>query len=217
MPKIMLTLPSKLNISQHPGHPARPAHTHPMQLIRNPFAWLARIRHRRGYGIHSPWAYNFVRNVILERTPYYEYARLERLHPWYERHLLRYHIHCCRLLFRLANYAQPRHFDIFSTYGEYLELEFEYIQQTNPKMDVPDGHDAYVADLCFVKANAFRDYVLQPCKMLIIEGIHRDKYNRAHWEAVKADPRTGCTFDTYTYGIAFFDLTRHKQHYTICF
>lgn len=189
----------------------------PPQLIRYPWVWLRRFRHRRGYGIHSPWAYSFVREVILERTPYYQYEALERRHPRYVRWLFRYHIDCCRLLFRLSNYAQARHFDIFDDGDEYDELEYEYLAHAKEDMTFPDRHDCYVADLCFVKANAFREYELQPCKMLIIEGIHRDHDNRAHWEAIKADSRTGCTFDVYTYGIVFFDRSRLKQHYIVNF
>ena len=86
-----------------------------MQLIRNPFVWLWRIRHRRGYGIHSPWAYSFVRSVLLEPAHYYAYAELDKLYPWHLRWLLRYPLQCHRLLFRLANYAQAGTFAIWST------------------------------------------------------------------------------------------------------
>ena len=38
-------------------------------------------RHHRsgGFGIHSPYAYNFVRNVWRQRLPYYAYAGIEQL------------------------------------------------------------------------------------------------------------------------------------------
>ena len=38
-------------------------------------------RHHRsgGFGIHSPFAFNFVRTVLRERTPYYAYAALGQL------------------------------------------------------------------------------------------------------------------------------------------
>ncbi len=34
---------------------------------------LPRAIHRRGYGIHSPWAYELVRDVLFERHQYYAY------------------------------------------------------------------------------------------------------------------------------------------------
>ena len=189
----------------------------PPQFIRNPFVWLYRFRHRRGYGIHSPWAYSFVRDVILERTPYYDFEKLAALHPWYVRWLFRYRIECLQLLFRLANYADGRHFNVYSTEEEEEEMELIYIGRAKESMDIPLWHEHYVTDFLLVKSGYLPQYELQPCKMLVLEGIHHNKVNRQCWEAIKADPRTGCTFDLYTYGIVFFDLSRHKQHYIVNF
>ena len=60
---------------------------------------LKRLRHRRGFGIHSPWAYTFVREVLCPRRgyAYYAYCGLPRLHG---------HINE-RLLFRLIVALQP--------------------------------------------------------------------------------------------------------------
>lgn len=35
-----------------------------------------RLRHRRGYSVQSPWAYELVRDVFFEKLPYYAYADL---------------------------------------------------------------------------------------------------------------------------------------------
>lgn len=188
-----------------------------VQLVRYPWIWLYRFRHRRGYGIHSPWAYSFVRDVILETTPFYAYSRLATCHPWRERWLFRYRLTCCRLLFRLANYADGRHFDIYATTGEDVTPERTYISSAKASMAVSDRDGGSVPDFVLVKSSFLPRYELQPCKMLVLEGIHRNKENRQRWIAIKADPRTGCTFDVYTYGIVFFDLTLHKQHYIIDF
>ena len=32
--------------------------------------WFQRLRHGRGFGVHSPWAYRFIREVLRERLPY---------------------------------------------------------------------------------------------------------------------------------------------------
>lgn len=66
--------------------------------------WLLRIRHRRGYGIHSPWAFGLVTEVIYERWPYYAYAKLPILKGWKQ--------HRLQLLFRLANHFQPSRVDM---------------------------------------------------------------------------------------------------------
>ena len=36
----------------------------------------------RGFGVHSPWAYDLIENVINERHPYYAY---EDLYPYWEK------------------------------------------------------------------------------------------------------------------------------------
>ncbi|MDE6108835.1 MAG: hypothetical protein K2F72_00935 [Muribaculaceae bacterium] len=35
--------------------------------------WWRRLRHSRGFGVHSPSAYRFIREVLCEHLPYYGY------------------------------------------------------------------------------------------------------------------------------------------------
>ena len=79
-----------------------------MRLFRRPWIWLSRFRQRKGYGVHSPFAYSFIRGVVLESSAYYAYADLAHLHPWWVRWFRLYPMQCRRLLFRLANFAEPR-------------------------------------------------------------------------------------------------------------
>ena len=79
-----------------------------MRLFRRPWIWLSRFRQRKGYGVHSPFAYSFIRGVVLESSAYYAYADLAQLHPWWVRWFRLYPMQCRRLLFRLANFAEPR-------------------------------------------------------------------------------------------------------------
>ena len=81
-------------------------------LLKRPFVWLRRFRHRRGYGVHSPFAFDFITRVVYEHTPYYQYKELsaeqrrlasEKGHNWACRESQKVK----RLLFRLVNRAQP--------------------------------------------------------------------------------------------------------------
>lgn len=72
--------------------------------------WLKRIRHRKGYGVHSPFAFNLITWVIHEKYPYYKYAGLDKIRKSLidrkaKRYLNRPEID--RLLFRLVNRMQP--------------------------------------------------------------------------------------------------------------
>ena len=75
--------------------------------IRNPFVWLHRLRHRRGYGVHSPFAFALITQVVYSPGRYYAYDRLNRLHSRADRLLRPRRRAVCRLLFRLANFVQP--------------------------------------------------------------------------------------------------------------
>jgi len=64
------------------------------------------MRHRRGFGVQSPWSFNFVRNVLRQKYPYYAYGYLSEL-----RKIMNAKKVVTRkqgeLLFRLANYHKP--------------------------------------------------------------------------------------------------------------
>ena len=72
-----------------------------MKLTDN--RWLT----RKGFGVHSPWAYDLINNVINERHPYYAY---EDLFPFWEKapqYMPQYPQSRDELLFRLVNRFNP--------------------------------------------------------------------------------------------------------------
>ena len=79
--------------------------------LKRPFIWLCRFRHRRGYGVHSPFAFSFIKGVVFERTAYYGYAPLREQEKEMARRegrgVLAEGLRVRRLLFRVANYAHP--------------------------------------------------------------------------------------------------------------
>lgn len=83
------------------------------RLRRYRTAWS---RHHRsgGFGIHSPFAFNFVQNVLGERYPYYAYARIAKWRAkakaasggcWPHSSLIS--LNEARMLFRIANFFNP--------------------------------------------------------------------------------------------------------------
>lgn len=86
---------------------------------------LKRYHRSKGYGIHSPFAFNFTVKVLHERTPYYAYADIDR---WRReaidsaRHRVRHpriiSAKHARLLFRVTCFFAPRAILVIgNTYG----------------------------------------------------------------------------------------------------
>jgi hypothetical protein len=79
--------------------------------VRRALTTFKRYRSGRGFGIHSPFAFSFVLEVLRERTAYYSYAKLRKIH----KHLRKVHAHhimsykYMKMLFRVTNYFQPEH------------------------------------------------------------------------------------------------------------
>lgn len=72
--------------------------------------WLKRFHRRRGYGVHSPFAFNLITWVIYEKYPYYKYTRLDEIRRQLKsegkgKYLNRTKVN--QLLFRLVNRMQP--------------------------------------------------------------------------------------------------------------
>ncbi|WP_321519407.1 class I SAM-dependent methyltransferase [uncultured Bacteroides sp.] len=75
--------------------------------------WLLRFRHRKGYGVHSPFAFNLITGVFFEKAPYYDYEYLREIvckarkksPALWKRYIDSFRIY--ELLFRLANDAKP--------------------------------------------------------------------------------------------------------------
>lgn len=76
-------------------------------MISAPLTLFRCLRHRRGFGIHSPFAYAFVTEVLAQRLPYYGYADIS-------------HDARIRLLFRLIVYFQPEKAAVFSSQPDLL-------------------------------------------------------------------------------------------------
>lgn len=85
-------------------------------MIHHPIIWLRRIRYRKGYGVHSPFAYAFLRDVVYETSHYYAYADIEKhlSGSWWQRMVERKKQ---RLLFRLRNWNGDRPFILTSKWG----------------------------------------------------------------------------------------------------
>ena len=166
--------------------------------------WLNRIGHCRGFGIQSPTDYKFVRYVINEHWPYYQYNDLGIHDDWLKRKL-------GLLYFRLANWRQPKVI-LCSDYQSYLHAGCNSAMLCDDT-DHPDmvllkfeGDYRNRVSHIFNKVDAH--------SVLILEGIRKDL---EFWSEIIDDNRTGVTYDLYYCGIVMFDQSKSKQNYIINF
>lgn len=168
-----------------------------MLPIRNPFLWLVRWRHRKGYGIHSPFAYNLVTQVLYTPGRYYADDRLDGLFPWWERYVLRRRLVCHRLLFRLANYWQPRE----------IHVPADVDGEVNSFLHAGCKH----ARLIMVDDEVL-NYVGNRGRMVVVQDLSK---HARRWRQIVDDPRVTVSFDLGDMGVAFFLPRMEKQHYII--
>lgn len=175
-----------------------------MQKVTNPFIWLARFRHRKGYGVHSPFAFRFITDVIYERTPFYAYSELDKALPASMRLRQRRGLH---LLLRLSNHLQPT--SILLPKDAWWEKR--YLQSGCQKAKFHPIPAAGEMNLCLLREPS--DEVLQHISeqsVLVLDNLHRHR----HW--FQSLPSV-VSFDLYDLGIAFFDKQYNKQYYKVNF
>lgn len=203
-----------------------------MGVIKRRWIWLKRFRHRCGYGVHSPFAFDFLTNVVYERGEYYAYRSLRELHftpaYWWNGHTVK----CRKFLFRLANYVHPSVIRVYGHAGgdmeDYLRAgcvsaEFRH---ADGKSRVGEGIRAGASgdELLYAGADvrplqwmALADAVPTEKSVCLLCGIHDSAEGLRNWERVKRHPRVSVSFDLYDYGILFFDSSKQNQHYIVNF
>ena len=208
---------------------------HILLALKRPFIWLYRFRHRCGYGVHSPFAFNLITHVIYETAPYYKYKELaaaqkelavQKGRTWnYES------VKVKRLLFRLVNYVQPGTIidaGIPAASSLYLKAGKEGADYTSAselsELFLESGTSVDFLYLHDYRRPEFVEEVLHICigrtaktSVFVIEGIHYTSQMRSVWKRACQHEKAGITFDLYDLGIIFFDKTRIKQDYIVNF
>jgi hypothetical protein len=187
-----------------------------------PFVWLKRFRHRHGYGVHSPFAFGFITDVIYERKSYYCYQPLHERRAALPDSQLRHSERIDRLLFRIANRLQP---ECVALTGA-SPLTAAYIEAARHRATQLPTDQAKRIDLLYIDVETaeecekiFRRALprISSDGVCILMGIAYSREMRRLWQRLKSDEAVGITFDLFDLGIIFFDRKRFKQHYTVNF
>lgn len=177
-----------------------------MMLFQNPVIWFRRVRHRKGYGVHSPFAFNFVTGVLYNRDMYYAYETIDRGLRWWQRGRVR-SLH--RLALRLSDYRRPGTLYCHGIDGRLAEACRYGCRGLKV---LPDG-SMETADMIFVSGADERALLhVGEGSMLVVKDMHRC---RSFWRCIREDERITVTFDLYDVGIAFARRDLNKQHYII--
>jgi len=73
-----------------------------------PLDYFVRWRHGRGFGIHSPFAYRFVTEVLRERCAYYAYHNIAKHFVDKKSAKCAISFHSAACIFRVVNYFRPK-------------------------------------------------------------------------------------------------------------
>lgn len=177
-----------------------------MMIMQSPLVWLARVRHRRGYGVHSPFAFDFITNVVYNKERYYAYEQIDKGLRWWQKARVR---SVRRLLFRLANFHQPRTIGIMCRDNALLEACRCAVRGAT----VQDLHKADAVDM--IVADRADELLLRCVKdgtMMVLLNLRQ---NREFWKRVKADEGITLTFDMYDIGVALARRVLNKQDYVV--
>jgi len=183
-----------------------------------PLRWLARFPYRKGYGVHSPFAFQFITGVIYERGEYYSYRFVDTL-----RFALRLRRKDCRLLMRLANFWQAKNTLLYGEDAARLSALEKCLcpgcRSSNYKMlkkaGAAERADFLVATHWLGKEKELVE-CLQPRSLLILFDVGSTGGRREAWQQlVKQYQSSSVSFNLYDFGILFFLPDFQPAHYMV--
>ena len=203
-----------------------------MNAVGRLWVRLRRFGHRRGYGVHSPFAFGFLTYVVYERGEYYAYRDLARRHPVsvFQRngHLMK----CRKFLFRLANYVRPA---VIRLVGNIGAAEADYLSagcrsaavvrggpgaEGRAAAGIPLQRGELVCLAEDVPPAEWKAWAVGPLpegSACLIAGPYRSEESRRAWEEVRRLDAVVVCFDLYDYGLVFYDRSKQRQHYIVSF
>lgn len=189
--------------------------------------WLLRFRHRCGYGIHSPFAFQWVNGVVYCQEAYYAYAPLSQQRSLLDGQLSEKDD---QLLFRLANHQKAQRILLV---GTHTERSAAYVQAARPQAEVQSlpllndlteafaHYDMIVVSSPIEEGLPHLDHFLsQPTPphaagLLVLCGIAFSPAARQRWAKLQASSATTICFDLYRIGVAYLRPDLNKQQYLI--
>ena len=199
--------------------------------------WISRWRHRRGYGVHSPWAFSWITQVIYNDMAYYAYADLQRRRrlPAADPESLAGTLSekDDRLLFRVANAAEANDIAVVGAVGT-REIAYLSAARTQARLTtyavLPTAAEKWTGPHDFFYFAAaellpsgdfpstfFDNTDTANCLLVVVRGIAHSAAAKVAWQHFVERPEVCVSFDLGRFGLAFFAPKLHKQHYVVAY
>lgn len=202
-----------------------------VQRLKHHIHYFFRARHRRGRGIHAPFAYHLIADIIEEKHPYYCYEELEALRAELQRTQTEgqnalscrncLHPAEAQLLFRLVQAFALRS---VMEWGGIDDITRLYLQRSSSELIIySEGQAApEFPDLLFCNAN-LEEHALSRAlqqalqhkteqSMLVLAGPHRSAGAYRCWQQVLMHPDLRLAVEMKRLGLAFFNPELQKGH-----
>lgn len=190
--------------------------------LKRTYVWFRRFFHLKGNGVHSPFAFDLMWQVISNTSHYYAYADLAvQLKAMTLRQRKE-----AKLLFRLTNWAQPaevwmtaecRRYEDFVRAGSRraavvsvtgVKSLGEQPAQRCRRMVIADSPEA---------VDVVSEQCLDEGSLVVVLNIRHPRTRRQQWRALAAEPWTTLTFDLYSLGLIVIKPGYFKHHYIVNF
>jgi hypothetical protein len=178
---------------------------------------------RNGYGIHSPFVYDLITDVIAEKRPYYCYGRLKRkylsLRKRNGKFLLKKEY---ELLFRMANRFKPANSLVMAEDSGlsalYVTAFSKDARCVSADCSIPHncGNEKYdlIVCRCFTQDTVSGMFeCVKDDTVMIVSGIRNSGVERKLWQSICEHPKVSVTIDLYSLGFIFFNPKLHRKNY----
>lgn len=191
-----------------------------------------RFRHKRGYGVHSPFVFDLITNVIKENAVYYDFERIEAMGEMREKEKKLY-----RLLFRLSEYFSYRDVLCVGVQGPWVARYLAAVSEQMYLMSVGcqcsgAEYDEEVKlenlkgrkiDLIFLGkefevgcGEEWEDVLRERREgplCVVVKDIYKGRFNSLTWRQLRQYGTV--SIDMMWYGIVFFDSRLQKGKYNV--
>ncbi len=193
--------------------------------------WWLTASNSKGHGMHSPFVFDFIINVLNDDRAFYAFQQIENSYK-----IKKTEKKINRLLFKMVDYYQPKNITIIDNNDN---IQTQYLAAANHLIDINSIKEfsdkslqTMVGDIKkidFVVCNNINssDKVNLLEKLLssfhnnsffIVNKIHSSKDAEANWQSIQNNPSVKATIDLFHLGIVLFNPDfKVKQHFKVRF